>query len=87
MTSNESFLGIQYSVILVYLCVSVPTSLALKLIFVDLKRVHFFLHCPKAQMHDAILAMMCRSGHFPNSAIPSSAFSYSVICILYSAFY
>ena len=71
-----------YSVISLYLCVSVPTSLALKSTFVNLKYIQLFLRCPKARMHGAILAMTHHGGHFPNSTIPSSVFSYSVFRIL-----
>ena len=64
-----------------YLRVSVPTSLALKSTFINSKRVQFLLGCPKAQMHGAILATTRHGGHFPNSTILSSTFSYSVFRI------
>ena len=56
--------GIPYSAISLYLHVSVPTSLALKSTFVDLKCIQFFLRCPKARMHGAIVTMTRHGGHF-----------------------
>ena len=74
--------------ILLYLRVSVPTSLALKSTFIDSKRVQFLLGCPKAQMHGTILATTRHGGHFPNSAILSSTFliPYSVFRVLLTPF-